>query len=107
MDNQEQHPGTAGTLSPILQQIDHIVYLMLENRSLDNVLGWLYADGAPKNMVPPIPHGPQYDGLQEGAYSLPLKVHSWSPINYYGILKGVGVDGTTVPTSIRMKIFPT
>jgi phospholipase C len=49
--------------------IRHIVYLMLENRSLDNVLGWLYEDGAPPHVVP---HGssPQFDGLHQGL-SLP------------------------------------
>lgn len=36
-------------------QIQHIVVLMLENRSFDNVLGWLYdpANPAPFNRVPP------------------------------------------------------
>jgi phospholipase C len=31
----------------VLSQIDTIVMLMLENRSLDNVLGWLYQDKNP------------------------------------------------------------
>ena len=49
----------------ILPQIDTVVYLMLENRSLDNLLGWLYADEKPKNMVPSAAGGPVYDGLRE------------------------------------------
>ena len=81
----------------ILPQIDTVVYLMLENRSLDNLLGWLYADDKPKNMVPPQPGRPFYDGLQEDKYSLPLKPHYWSPVTQYPIQKGVGDDGTTVP----------
>ena len=30
-------------MSRVMSQIDHIVLLMLENRSFDNVLGWLYS----------------------------------------------------------------
>src|SRR5579872_7141322 len=38
-----------------LKQIEHIVVLMLENRSFDNVFGWLYdpANPAPFNREPP------------------------------------------------------
>ena len=38
-----------------LKQIEHIVVLMLENRSFDNVFGWLYdpANPAPFNKEPP------------------------------------------------------
>lgn len=48
-------------------------------------------------MVPPIPHGPQYDGLRQNTYTLPLKPHLWSDIKYYPIKKGLGKDGFTVP----------
>lgn len=37
----------------ILSQIDHIVVLMLENHSLDSLLGYLYVDGSPSHFVPP------------------------------------------------------
>lgn len=50
----------------ILPQINHVVVLMLENRSLDNLLGWVYADAGnrPPNNVPP--QSPTaYDGLVE------------------------------------------
>jgi phospholipase C len=38
-----------------LGRIEHVVVLMLENRSFDNLLGWLYdpANAAPFNQVPP------------------------------------------------------
>ena len=38
-----------------LERIEHVVVLMLENRSFDNLLGWLYdpANPAPFNQVPP------------------------------------------------------
>ncbi len=90
----------------ILSQIDTVVYLMLENRSLDNLLGWLYADDKPKNMVPAQPGGPVYDGLQENKYSLPLKPHYWSPVTNYPIQKGVGNDGTTVPNLDPNEPYP-
>jgi phospholipase C len=43
-----------------LSKIEHIVVLMLENRSFDNLLGWLYdpANDAPFSVVPP-----DFDGL--------------------------------------------
>jgi phospholipase C len=45
-----------------LDQINHIVVLMLENRSFDNVLGWLYN----KDNKPPfneVPAGQKFEGL--------------------------------------------
>jgi phospholipase C len=44
-----------------LNQIEHVVVLMLENRSFDNVFGWLYdpANPAPFNVEPPL----DFDGL--------------------------------------------
>jgi phospholipase C len=50
----------------LLGRIEHIVVLMLENRSFDNLLGWLYdpANPAPFNRVPP--------GNFEGVYGKPL-----------------------------------
>ncbi|MGB9236835.1 MAG: alkaline phosphatase family protein [Terriglobales bacterium] len=44
----------------LLSKIEHIVVLMMENRSFDNLLGWLYdpANDAPFNVVPR-----DFDGL--------------------------------------------
>ena len=42
----------------LLSSINHIVVLMLENRSFDQMLGFLYAD---RNNIPPI--GPGFEGL--------------------------------------------
>jgi len=49
-------------------KIDHIVVLMLENRSFDNLLGWLYdpANDAPYNVVPS-----DFDGLSGKSLSNP------------------------------------
>lgn len=49
-------------MSSGLDKIDHIVVLMLENRSFDNMLGWLYAPDNP----PPfdkVPRGQTFDGV--------------------------------------------
>ncbi|MDD9964633.1 MAG: hypothetical protein OXR73_00290 [Myxococcales bacterium] len=51
------------------EQIKHIVYLMLENRSLDNVLGWLYDDKTdPPRQNLPKQDPPAYDGLKPNTY---------------------------------------
>lgn len=92
--------------APILPQIKTIVHLMFENRSLDNLLGWLYETERPKNMVPPYPEGPRYDGLRENTYWLPLKIHDWSPVTWYPIKKGVGADGTTTPNLDPYEDYP-
>lgn len=41
---------------------DHVVVLMFENRSFDNVLGWLYKDGG-------LAAGQKFEGLQQGTHS--------------------------------------
>ena len=52
-----------------LNQIEHVVLLMLENRSFDNVFGWLYdpANPAPFNIEPP----PNFAGLYGKTLSNP------------------------------------
>ena len=53
-----------------MSQIEHVVVLMLENRSFDNVLGWLYSDAGnrpPRNWPPPPSGEPTtFDGLLAG-----------------------------------------
>lgn len=34
------------------QEIKHVVVLMLENRSFDNLLGWLYSEEQPEQFIP-------------------------------------------------------
>jgi phospholipase C len=47
----------------VKEKIKHIVVLMLENRSFDNLLGWLYApDNRPQRNIPP-ENLPTVDGL--------------------------------------------
>ena len=52
-----------------MKNIEHIVYLMLENRSFDHVLGWLYENDNPKNFVPNT--NPVFNGLNTGNYYNP------------------------------------
>lgn len=49
-------------MSNQMDQIDHIVVLMLENRSLDCLLGYLYGDGGPEHFVPTTNTAP-FDGV--------------------------------------------
>ena len=55
-----------------LENIKHIVVLMLENRSFDNLLGWLY-DGET------VPRGQEFNGLHAGL---------WNPLD------NIDADGT-------------
>ncbi|HEY0458558.1 MAG TPA: alkaline phosphatase family protein [Pyrinomonadaceae bacterium] len=45
-----------------LQKIKHVVVLMLENRSFDNLLGWLYDGEEP-------PRGQEFNGLHSGLWN--------------------------------------
>lgn len=84
---------------PILSQIDHIVVVMLENRSLDNVLGWLYAEhgNRPTHNIPPPANGtdPTYFGLKEGGQTLPLAYAG--KVKDYPIMKGTCGNGLSIP----------
>jgi phospholipase C len=56
-------------MGPILPQIEHIVVVMLENRSLDNLCGWLYAKGASPSHFIPTGSPPAFDGLNSGLWN--------------------------------------
>lgn len=59
-----------------MEKIEHIVYLMLENRSLDNVLGWLYKGKECANTWGAVPKGyknGRFEGLHTGNYHNPVK----------------------------------
>ena len=57
-----------------MSEIRHIVVVVLENRSFDNMLGWLYADreNSPPRNCPPATV-PTFDGLAAG--------EQWNPAN--------------------------
>ena len=83
-------------MGKILPQIEHVVVVMFENRSLDNMLGWLYADGSAPAVVLPPASAAQFDGLH---------ADMWNPANsgYFGgdppqkIMVGRGTASSTVP----------
>jgi phospholipase C len=47
-----------------LDNIEHVVVLMLENRSFDSMLGWLYEHDVPALNIPPAVPGDEFRGLQ-------------------------------------------
>lgn len=49
-------------------KIKHIVYLMLENRSFDQLLGWLYDEQNPPKINIPTQSPPTFNGLKENTY---------------------------------------
>jgi phospholipase C len=55
-----------------MPQIETVVFLMMENRSLDNLLGWLYHGRTPKHFYPDGDHA-AYDGLVPGRYQNPAR----------------------------------
>lgn len=61
-------------------KIEHVVVLMLENRSFDNLLGWLYdpRNDPPYNEVPP---GQSFAGLDDNAPSCPWNGTSYPPVH--------------------------
>ena len=69
-----------------MPQVKNIVYLMLENRSLDNLLGWLYTPtsdwhcpAAPQHVVP-AGSPPSFDGLTAGKYANPDSSGTANPV---------------------------
>jgi phospholipase C len=84
-------------MANILQQVHNVIVVMLGNRSLDNMCGWLYANGGPEpKLFLPSGSPPAYNGLNSTL---------WNPSNasYFG---GVapdkvpvvqGTTGNTVP----------
>ncbi len=53
-----------------MQQINHIVYIMMENRSFDHTLGWLYSGAdQPKVFLPANTTPKVFNGLQSSFYN--------------------------------------
>lgn len=62
-----------------MDQIETVVFLMLENRSLDNVLGWLYKESPPAMVYPP-GSSVSFDGIPPDAENS-YRDRSYSPAN--------------------------
>ncbi len=57
-------------MAPILPQIKHIIVVMLENRSFDNMCGWLYKPGtAQPSQFLPASSPQQFDGLKSSFFN--------------------------------------
>ncbi len=57
-------------MSKILPQIEHIIVVMMENRSFDNMCGWLYAGGVqPSHYLPSTTSSSPFDGLRVGLFN--------------------------------------
>lgn len=56
-------------MSRILPQIQHVIVVMLENRSFDNMCGWLYRDSSPKHFLPSSKPAPPYQGLHDNLFN--------------------------------------
>ena len=95
-DNRGDSKKEENTNHRILSQIENVVVIMLENRSFDNLAGWLYDKSSPpKRFIIPINSVPtHYDGLAYGSFSNPnvegQKTAS-IPIKF-------GTDNYTVPS---------
>jgi phospholipase C len=61
-----------------MEMIEHVVVMMFENRSFDNLLGWLYDNdqNRPKQNIPAPPAGqlPTFEGLSEDTFSNTLVI---------------------------------
>ncbi|AOJ04891.1 phosphoesterase [Burkholderia mayonis] len=51
-------------MAKILENVEHVVVVMFENRSFDTMLGWLYPPGTQPAHVLPAHSSPQFDGLK-------------------------------------------
>jgi len=57
-------------MAGILPQVKHIVAVMLENRSFDNMCGWLYRQGTPPSLYLPKGSDPQpFNGLNSTLFN--------------------------------------
>ena len=90
-------------MPPILAQIKHVVVVMLENRSCDNLCGWLYASQAPSLFLP-AGSSAAFDGLNPRTFN-PSNAdyfHGNPPIS---VAAGQGVQSSTVPNPDPQETF--
>jgi phospholipase C len=83
-------------MTGILPSIDHLIVVMLENRSLDNMLGTLYDDGAAPGLVLPTDSRATFDGLQPGLTN-PSNSSYFTGAPAQGVAVTRGAKSPTVP----------
>ncbi len=87
------------------QEIKHIVVVMLENRSFDNLLGWLYRDDEPLHFIPSASALP-FQGLSDNLaeqFANPLK--NSEGLTVYSCLPVKGVPSMGVSKWINSPAF--
>lgn len=92
-----------GTQPSPLQQINHIVVMMLENRSFDHLLGFLYADSGNKS-----PLGHSFEGLTGNERNLDgkgtgvavFRIQSTNPHPYF--MPGANAGGGYLNTNSQL-----
>jgi phospholipase C len=72
----------------ILTNIEHVVVLMLENRSLDNVLGWLYGANEQPARVVPAGSATAFDGVAGKNLFNEYQLNIISPLYILPVLYG-------------------
>jgi phospholipase C len=84
--------------SHLLSRIEHVVVFMLENRSFDSVLGYLYDPASPPRRILPPRVGSQFDGL---AFTETARLANTAVVNGVEIKVAptVAVDGTNSPAT--------
>ena len=98
-------------MAQILPGIDHLIVVMLENRSLDNMLGALY-DGTAPSLTLPSGSTPAFDGVRAGL-SNPSNLSYFEGAPAQAIPVQVGAQSSTVPdpdpeetfTNVSFQIF--
>ena len=87
-------------MAQVLPQIKHIVVVMLENRSFDNLCGWIYSDpqGPQPSLFLPAGSPAVYDGLNASFWNPANK--SYFDANEPPVKVAVvqGTTGYTVPS---------
>lgn len=92
-----------GSTTSVMSQVTTVVMLMLENRSLDNVLGFLYANGQSPSSVYP----PGSPASFDGASTSNVNYHHDTP--YYvtnGTQSGGGASAMVMPANDPGEDFP-
>ena len=87
--------------SNLQAKVDHVVVLMLENRSFDDLVGWLYDSDNPPSHFLPSGSPQQYNGLSGTGYSNPTDLSS--PTNTIPATEGV--RNFFVPTPDPNELF--
>lgn len=81
-------------MAKILPQIEHVVVLMLENRSFDNLLGWLYdSSNPPKRIIAPAGSPKIFQGLDGANFTNPTAFQGGTPVPVQR-----GTDNMSIPT---------